>query len=80
MLSFLDFSLGSFELKDPSVSIAFSSVTLAELACNSVNVGPVLQEYEILSDGTEATAPAKPRVQLLTEWRLDAILLSSDAC
>jgi hypothetical protein len=36
---------------------------------------PVLKEYEILSDDSmEATAPAKPRVELLSEWRLDAIL------
>ncbi len=41
---------------------------------------PVLKEYEILLDGMEATAPAKPRVELLSEWRLDAILLCRDAC
>ncbi len=41
---------------------------------------PVLEEYEILSDGTEATAAAKPRVELLSGWRVDAILLCRNAC
>jgi len=41
---------------------------------------PVLEEYEILSDGTRETAAAKPRVELLSGWRVDAILLCRNAC